>query len=281
MKKKSILVVCIMAIVAISSVLFFSAFRSEESSDLLEKIDTYKGYTRVVSDEEFEFYKYFVERDLQDEIDEDELEEKVITYTNEVNAVFYLGNKLAFCEPYSFEALKLRMEQENIQRKISLEQGEEVYGLKEFTLRNYFQYVMDNLEADIKSYLETNADEGILRMAKDYYQTHEEEFVYRKEVVYEETLNGVTQTLTADVDTMSLLGKTDTAMGDFLQMAEPGEVYEDNIEDIERRIVLKEIIYSEKGYENNAEMALYRMVSAELYDKVIEMVAVNNPVSFE
>lgn len=281
MKKKSILVVCIMAIVAISSILVFFAFRSEESSDLLEKIDTYKGYTRVVSDEEFEFYKYFVERDLQDEIDEDELEEKVITYTNEVNAVFYLGNKLGFCEPYSFEALKLRMEQENIQRKISLEQGEVVYGLEEFTLRNYFQYVMDNLESDIKSYLETNTDEGILRMAKDYYQTHEEEFVYRKEVVYEQTLNGVTQTLTADVDAMSLLGKTDTAMADFLQMAEPGRSYEDNIEDIKRVIVLKEIVYSEKGYENNAEMALYRMVSEELYDKVIKMVAVNNPVSFE
>lgn len=281
MKKKSILVVGIMAIVVISSILFFSAFQSKKSSDLLEKIEAYKGYSRVVSDEEFEFYRYLVERDLSNDNDENDVREKVIAYANEVNAIFYLGNKLGFCEPYSFEALKLRMEQENIQRKISLEQGEVVYGLEEFTLRNYFQYVMDNLESDIKSYLESNADEGIFRMAKDYYQTHEEEFVYRKEVVYEQTLNGVTQTLTADVDAMSLLGKTDTAMADFLQMAEPGESYEDNIEDMKRVIVLKEIVYSEKGYENNSEMALYRMVSEELYDKVIKMVAVNNPVSFE
>ena len=281
MKKKSLLVVCIIATVVISSILFFFAFQSEKSSDLLEKISSYKGYTRVISEEEFDFYQYFVKRDLSNDVDENDIREKVIAYANEVNAVFYLGNKLGFCEPYSFETLKLRMEQENIQRKISLEQGEVIYGLKEFTLQNYFQYIMDNLESDIKSYLETNADEGILKMAKDYYQTHEEEFVYRKEVVYEQTLNGVTQTLTADVDAMSLLGKTDTAMADFLQMAEPGDCYEDNIEDIKRGIVLKEIVYSEKGYEKNAGMALYRMVSEELYDKVIKMVAVNNPVSFE
>lgn len=281
MKKKSLAAICIVVIAAFVTTLFITKEQKEKTSTLLEGLYSYQGYTRVISEEEMEFYRYFVERDLPNDTDENEITEKVKEYANEVNAIFYLGNKLGFCEPYSFEALKLRMEQENTERKISLEQGEVVYGLEEFSLEIYFQYVMDNVESDLQSFLEENADEGIYSRAETYYQEHEEEFIYRKEVTYEQTLDGVTQTLTADVDTLSLLGKTDTAMADFLQMAESGEIYEDTTEEGERRILLKEIIYSDKGYENNVEMALYRVVRDELYNEVIHTVAMNNPVSFE
>lgn len=281
MKKKSLSAICIVVIAAFVTTLFIAKEQKEKTSTLLEGLYSYQGYTRVISEEEMEFYRYFVERDLPNDTDENEITEKVKEYANEVNAIFYLGNKLGFCEPYSFEALKLRMEQENTERKISLEQGEVVYGLEEFSLEIYFQYVMDNVESDLQSFLEENADEGIYSRAETYYQEHEEDFIYRKEVTYEQTLDGVTQTLTADVDTLSLLGKTDTAMADFLQMAESGEIYEDTTEEGERRILLKEITYSDKGYENNVEMALYRVVRDELYDEVIKTVAMNNPVSFE
>lgn len=281
MKKKSLSAICIVVIAAFVTTLFITKEQKEKTSTLLEGLYSYQGYTRVISEEEMEFYRYFVERDLPNDTDENEITEKVKEYANEVNAIFYLGNKLGFCEPYSFDALKLRMEQENTERKISLEQGEVVYGLEEFSLEIYFQYVMDNVESDLQSFLEENADEGIYSRAETYYQEHEEEFIYRKEVTYEQTLDGVTQTLTADVDTLSLLGKTDTAMADFLQMAESGEIYEDTTEEGERRILLKEITYSDKGYENNVEMALYRVVRDELYDEVIKTVAMNNPVSFE
>lgn len=281
MKKKSLSAICIVVIAAFVTTLFITKEQKEKTSTLLEGLYSYQGYTRVISEEEMEFYRYFVERDLPNDTDENEITEKVKEYANEVNAIFYLGNKLGFCEPYSFDALKLRMEQENTERKISLEQGEVVYGLEEFSLEIYFQYVMDNVESDLQSFLEENADEGIYSRAETYYQEHEEDFIYRKEVTYEQTLDGVTQTLTADVDTLSLLGKTDTAMADFLQMAESGEIYEDTTEEGERRILLKEITYSDKGYENNVEMALYRVVRDELYDEVIKTVAMNNPVSFE
>ena len=281
MKKKNIILIIVFVITLVGLVLLFSRKESEKSSELLENLYSYQGYTRVISEEEKEFYRYFVERDLPNDIDENEIEEKVKEYASEVNAVFYLGNKLGFCEPYSFEALKLRMDQENTERKISLEQGEVIYGLEEFTLEIYFQYVMDNVESDLQSFLENNADEGIHSMPKAYYEEHEAEITYRKEVSYEQTLNGVVQTLTADVDTLSLLGKTDTAMADFLQMAEIGEIYEDVLEEGERKVVLKDITYSDQGYENNAEMALYLLVKDELYDEVIKNVALNNPVSFE
>ena len=247
MKKRSLSAICIVVIAAFVTTLFITKEQKEKTSTLLEGLYSYQGYTRVISEEEMEFYRYFVERDLPNDTDENEITEKVKEYANEVNAIFYLGNKLGFCEPYSFDALKLRMEQENTERKISLEQGEVVYGLEEFSLEIYFQYVMDNVESDLQSFLEENADEGIYSRAETYYQEHEEEFIYRKEVTYEQTLDGVTQTLTADVDTLSLLGKTDTAMADFLQMAESGEIYEDTTEEGERRILLKEITYSDKG----------------------------------
>ena len=48
---------------------------------------------------------------------EEEKAQKVKEYINSVNAVFYLGEKLGLCEPYSFGEMKLRMEQENASRK--------------------------------------------------------------------------------------------------------------------------------------------------------------------
>lgn len=252
-----------------------------EVETVLSMIDSYRGYIRIVSTEELEFYKYFVERDLPEPVTEEELLSLTKDYANRVNAAFYLGNRWGLCEPYSFEALKLRMEQENTERKIKLEQGEVVYGLEEFTLDIYFQYVMDNLQSSLQGQLEADADKEILEMAEQYYTEHSEDFVYRKEVVYDQFLNGKKETLTADVDMLSVLGKTDTALADFLQMADASEIYEDVIEEGERRVVLKEITYSEEGYENNAEMALYRLVRDELYDSVIDMVAKNNPVQFE
>lgn len=254
---------------------------NREPETFLSMIESYHGFMRTVSSEELDFYRYFVERDLQEPVDEETLQSLVKEYANKVNAVFYLGNRWGLCEPYSFEALKLRMEQENAERKTKLEQGEVVYGLEEFTLEIYFQYIMDNLEASIEAQLEANADEEMFKMAEAYYLENEEEFSYRKEVVYEQTLNGVTETLTADVDMLSFLAKADTSLADFLQMADIGEIYEDENDTGKRRVVLKEIVDSEKGFENNAEMALYRFVKDELYDFVIDTIAKNNPVQFE
>ena len=258
-----------------------SVVEETEKSGLLGALDSYQGYTRTISAEEYDFYQYFVKRDLPGEVSEEELDKRIKEYANQVNAVFYLGNRLGFCEPYSFEVLKLRMEQENINRQIQLEQGEVIYGLEQFTLQTYFQYTMDNVRADLQGYLEANADEEIFEMAKTYYETHEEEFTYRKEVVFEQTMDGVTETVTADVDLLSFYGKADMGLADFLGIAQVGEVYEDDRDGKVRRVVLKKITYNDKGYENNAQMAVYLLIREELYDQVIANTAKNNPVQFE
>lgn len=252
-----------------------------KSTGILGDINGYQGYTRVISREEYEFYQYFVERDLPEKVSEEELERLVHEYAGKVNAVFYLGNRLGFCEPYSFEVLELRVEQENIKRQLMLERGEVVYGLEEFSKETYFQYIMDNLQADIQGYLESHADEEILKRAKEYYDAHEEDFIYRKEVHYEQSLDGITEKVIADVDMLSFLGKADMGLADFLGIAKVGDVYEDDKDGQVRRIVLKDIVYSEKGYEHNADLALYRLVQNELYDEVIKTVEKNNPVQFE
>ena len=80
---------------------------------------------------------------------------------------------------------------------------------------------------------------------------------------------------------LSFLGKADMGLADFLGIAKVGDVYEDDKDGQVRRIVLKDIVYSEKGYEHNADLALYRLVQNELYDEVIKTVEKNNPVQFE
>ena len=254
---------------------------SEQSAKLLDMIESYRGYTRIITNEEYDFYKYFVERDLPEPVSDEKLEELVKEYAGEVHAVFYLGNRLGFCEPYSFEAMELRVDQENTQRQLMLEQGEVVYGLEQFTKETYFLYTMDNLKASLQGYLEAQADEEILKRAEAYYEAHEEQFIYRKEVHYEQSLDGVTESIIADVDMLSFLGKADMGLADFLGIAEVGDVYEDDRDGQVRRVVLTKIIYSEKGYEYNADMALYRLVRDELYDEVIKIIAKNNPVQFE
>lgn len=280
--KKSIIWI-VLAALAASTVLgiFLLNTKSEKTPGLLEKIDSYRGLSRVVSQEECDFYAYFVERDLGEEVSEEEFEKLVKEYAGRVNAVFYLGSRLDLCEPYSFESLKLRLEQENADRQAKKADGAVIYGLEQFTLKTYFQYTMDNVEASLRGYLEANADEEILKMAKDYYEAHKEEFLYREEVVYEQWIDGEKETVTADSDMLSYIGKAEPGLADFLGIAEVGDIYEDEKNDQDRIIVMKEISDSEDGYENHAQMALYRLVRFELYDSIIEAVAKNNPVEFE
>lgn len=260
--------------------LFLCGCQTKESG-ILHEIRSLRGYTRVVSQEEYDFYQYFVERDLAEEISVEELDKRVKEYAGKVNAVFYLGNRLDLCEPYSFSALKLRMEQENVSRQAKIAEGEVVYGLQQFTLENYFQYVMDQVQVDIQGYLQERADAEILKMAKTYYREHKEEFRGITEIVFDETLDGVTETITADADTLGLYGKADMGLADFLGTAEVGQIYTDVKNGQQRSVVVKNVTYSKESYKSNAEMALYRLIRDELYETLIQTVNDNNPLEFD
>ena len=254
---------------------------TEKISGIWEQINSYRGYVREVSNEEYEFYESLVRRNIAGDTGEEEVKTLVQEYAAKVNAVFYLGSQLGLCEPYSFENLKLRKEQENASRQEKLEAGEVIYGLKEFSLQTYFQYTLDNLQIDLLGYLEEHADDEVLKMAENYYEEHKKEFRYRVEVVCEQTIGEKTEILKVDLDMLNHLGKADPALGDFLRLAEIGEIYQDVYGTQERSVCIKDITYNQEGYEHNAQMALYRFVRNEFYDLIITTIAQNNPVKFE
>lgn len=250
-------------------------------SEIVTQIEDYKGYTRVVSKEEQDFYSYFVKRNLGTSVDEEKMKVLLEEYINEANAVFYLGNQLGLYEPYSFELLKLRMEQENRDRKLKLEQGEVIYGIEQFTLETYYQYERENLESDIVAYLEENIDHGLMKKIKRYYEENKEIFKDRECVVYEVTQSGVTKNEKADSSQLEFWGNADPLLADFLETAECEDVYTDGEGETKRTIVIKDIIYTPEGFEKNKDRVLSYYVRTILKEELIDLVEENNPVELE
>lgn len=252
----------------------------KQEKNLLAVVEEYKGYEREIGQDEYDFYTSFIKRDLTEEVTTLELKQKIEDYANKVNAMFYLANKLGVCEPYSYENLKIRMEQENELRKIKKEEGEAFYGPEQFTLEQFFQYSKDTTEANLRTYLESWTDADTIEKAQVYYEENKEKFRVREAVTYEVTEKNTTQIVTADRIQMNLLANADPGLADFLELGEEKEQYEDVQEEGKRIVIIKEIRYNEEGFEANKEAAISAYIQQCLYQELIEMVAENNPVSF-
>lgn len=269
------------------AILFFVGFliknviHKEEIPMAVSQIKDYKGYTRIVSREEYQFYKSFVEKENPEEKDLQYLDKKTREYANYVNAEFYLGSKLGLCAPYSFEHLKLQMEQENNSRKVKIANGEKVYGLEEFTLQTYFQYQLDQLEIAICNYLQQNTDEAMIKAAKEYYEEDENKVNIRSEVVYEMAQDGEKETITANREQLNFLGKSDMGLADFLETGNVNDVYHDERDSKEREVIIKAIKNETSGFEENKDAVIYSYIRTELYPEMIQTVAENNPTEFE
>jgi len=248
--------------------------------NILGTVKEFTGYQREIGQEEYEFYTYFIERENTEQLTAEEMEKKVRDYANEVNALFHLANKLQLCEPYSYETLKMRMEQENEVRKVKKEKGEALYGLEQFTLKQFFQYRKDTVEAALRSYLEGHIDEYIIQQAKIYYEENKEKFHIRETVIYEESVQGTTETVTVDRNQLNFLADADPGLADFLASGEEQECYEDVHLEGNRKVVIKEIIYNKEGFESNREAAISAYIQQELFPELISIVAKNNPVQF-
>lgn len=260
---------------------FLKKKKTEEIPQIEAQIREYKGYTRMIGKEEYEFYKSLVERENPEEEDQSVLKEKTKEYANRVNAVFYIGNRLGLCQPYSFENLKLLMEQENDVRQAKIASGEKIYGLEKFTLDIYFQYQMDNLEIEICDYLHQNADKAMENRAKEYYAQEENQVAVRSKVVYEVTLNGERETVTADREQLNFLGKADMGLADFLETGKVNDVYQDWHDNQNRQVVVKQVEEEIGKFENNKDVVIYNYIRTKLYPNLIQIVAEQNPVQFE
>ena len=253
----------------------------EKIPKIVSQIKDYKGYTRIISQEEFQFYKSFVEKQNPKEKNQQYLDKKTREYANYVNAEFYLGSKLGLCAPYSFEHLKLQMEQENDSRKVKIANDEKVYGLEKFTLQTFFQYQLDNLEIAICNYLQQNTDKTMIKAAKKYYEEDENKVNIRSEVVYEVTQDGEKETIKVDREQLNFLGKSDIGLADFLETGNINDLYRDEKDSQEREVIIKEIKNETSGFEENQNAVIYSYIRTELYPELIQTLAENNPAEFE
>lgn len=252
----------------------------KQEETLVETVKEYKGYEREIGQEEYDFYTYFVKREVSEELSTQELEKKIKDYANEINALFYLANKQGLCEPYSYENLKMRMEQENELRKLKKEKGETFYGPEQFTLEQFFQYTKDITEASLRTYIEGWVDDAVMENAKIYYEENKEKFQIREAVTYKVTQNDITETITADRAQLNILANAEPALADFLEAGQENEQYEDVQSDGKRMVIIQEIRYNEDGFDANREAAVSAYIQQQLYPQLLQIVAENNPVSF-
>lgn len=277
LKNRKIYIICLVILLIFSG----TSCSKKKENELIDTIKGYKGYIRTIEEEEYRLYEYLVGRDIHNEVSEEELRQQVENYANEINAIFYLGNQLGLCEPYSYELLQIRMEQENDIRRIKKENGEAIYGLEKFNIETYFQYTVDNIEIKIVDYLLQNVDETIENDAEHFYKRHRSLFTTRESVTYEQIINGDRTEKIADRDELNFMGKSDMSLADFLETSNIGGHMYLKSENEEKSYTILDIEYSELDFDENKTFVINHYIRAELYPELIKTVAKNNPIELK
>lgn len=246
-----------------------------------EKINGLTGYSRTVTREEYEFYRELVRQNAASDVSEAELDKAAKTYIDEVSAKFYLGSKLNICEVYSFDAMKLRMEMENTDRKVKKAEGEVFYGPTEFTLETYFKYIYSNLESDLLRYLVSNADEEIISQAKKYYDGNPDAFTNVSSVTYRSTQNGAVTEKTIQRDEFKNMQKTDSELMDFFSNAEVGSKATVGSGETEAEVEVLNIGYETMDFEENSAEIVQYFIEEKLMPGYLSLIAENNPLVYE
>lgn len=256
--------------------------RREEGEGLIAGLSSFQGSSRTVSQAEYDFFRARAERSTGPQRSEEELDQLAREQITAVSARFSLGNHLGLCEPYSFEALAYRMEQENIIRKAKADSGEAVYGAVQFTLESYLDYLDSNLETDIVSFLVDNADRSMLEQARTYYDSHTASFSKLVSVTYElEDGEGLNTTETLSADELRSLQNTDSPLSEFLSSAQPGEVLEyQSFGGAAQRATFVEAKWEVPAFEDAVPIAVRTWLNAEIMDGLYADVAQNAPVVF-
>lgn len=256
--------------------------KGSPSGDLLKELSAYRGYSRTVGREEYDFFRGLVEDGLYDADSAADVDARTKEYIGLVNAKFYLGSRLGLCNAFDYAAMKLRMEQENTIRAAKVADGQTVYGVTRFTPESYFNDLYANLDADIVEYLIANADEGMAEQAEAYFNAHPDAFRQLESITYQVEENGESTTVKAERNLLRNLENSDGTLSDFLYSAQPGDTMDDRTpEGVERRITLVEQKTAMPTFEEARSAALSTWLRAEALDGLYATLAENNPVQFE
>ena len=264
--------------------LVVSIVQQEKPKDpsLIKTLESDKGYIRQVGREEYDFYAALVKREgLEEDLSEEEMDSRVKEYINTVNATFFLGNRLGLCEPYSFQGLQIQMQHENDTRKIKKEKGEPIYGLEQFDLTSYYQYVMSNLEIDLVDYLVEHANGALLEQAKTYFDEDPEAYREMAGITYNVTQDGQTTQQTIRREEFRTLQNQDGELADFLGEAAQGDVFTYEAAGSERKVEVISIEYQDTTFEESKSVVLRDYIQKRVYGDLIATIADNNPVEFD
>lgn len=253
---------------------------AEEPGGLLAELQAWRGSSRTVGQEEYDFFYGLAARDNASASGED-LDRLTRERIARVNAKFALGCHLGLCEPYDFAVMEFRMEQENTIRRARADSGGTVYGITQFDLNTYFSYLDSTLEAEIVNYLAEHADRPMLEQARAYYEAHRSSFEQLVSITYELESGGRTTSETLSSAGMRSLQNADGTLADFLYTAQPGEVLEYQSPDgVPRRATLIDAVYEIPDFDDAVSPAVLSWLYAEVMDELYASVARNAPVVF-
>lgn len=268
--------------VVITAFVFFLFYETQpKEQGVLEELKNETGYIRTIEEEEYEFFKTLVIRDLSEELSDEEIEEKTKQKINRVNAEFLLANQMGLYKPYSFESLQRDMENENSQRKIKKEKNEVFYGPEEFDLISYFNYVSGNLKLDMVQYITENADREVNDGAKAYFKDNKETYRTIEQIVYLLSEEGNVQEKTLLQQDMSSMEKTDSDLFEFLYYGKEGDKFSYSYNNVLREVEIKSIEYETLNYSNYAERVMRDYITNVYLEDLIQNVEEKNLVEFK
>jgi len=283
MSKKNISIIAVISISLVT--LYFISFNdistNAKEDTLMDEFENLKGESIVIEEDEFDFYSQIVRKKIDDHSDEEKIKKETIKYIQDVYAQFLIGNYLDVSSPYSFEALKIDMEQENNQRKIKQEKGEEFYGLVEFELEDYIQYTLSNLQLDIIDALIQRADESLVKEAEEYLEANPEQFTTIEEIEYEINREATSERKTITRSEMSTMEKVDSALFYELFYGEEGTEFQldNNGESIEGKILTKT---TEKYHMEDSKNEILKVyITRDIYDELIRKIGEYNPIKLD
>lgn len=275
--------VVILLIMAGVSFIFLkdASVTNRDDESVLDQLKNQTGYIRTVGEEEYQFFRNLVVRDLEENLSEEEIEQKTKEKINRVNAEFILGNQMGLCHAYSFESFQRDMENENNQRKIKKENDEVFYGPEEFDLISYYNYVSQNLKLSMVSYIMENAYQEVNDGAKAYFEENKEKYRTIESIEYLLSEEGTTEEKTLLRQDMSSLEKTDSELFEFLYYGEEGEVLSYERNGASRKAEIVSIHYESLTYSENAEEVMRDYITNVYLEDLIQKVEEESPVEFQ
>ncbi|MGN7356764.1 hypothetical protein ACTHPF_05320 [Paenibacillus sp. SAF-054] len=258
---------------------FYHISGEESHPGMTNQILSYTGYSRVIEQEEYDFFRQLARRESG--VNGNLLNQKTEELIETASAQFYLGNKLGLYGPYSFAQLQEQMKQENAKRRLDKEMGKAIFGPEQFDIFSYYQYVSSNLELKMIDYLASHADETLVRQANSYFEENLELYKRPEQIVYTLTEQGKTDEHTIDGYQLNSLSNADSKLADILRTGEAGQEFSYSFGEILRRGKIVSIKKNRTDFEEKKTAIISDYLKSGYYHELLLEIGNHNPVVYD